>query len=284
MRRPVVLLTIVAAFVVALSMAVWIGARRQQREVSAEIDGLLRAAATDTPLAGVRELDSLPAPVARYLRWALPERSSIRVVRIQQVGTLRTDVQSDRWMESTAEQVATPAATGFVWNARVTIVPLLHVRVIDAFIEGRGSGRVTVLSAFTVSAAAGTPEMNSGSLHRLLAEAVWYPTALLPSPKLRWSPMDENTALATLTDHGVSVSLEFRFADTGEITGIYTPARWGTFGGGYQQRPWEGHFRNYQARGGIRVPTEGDVGWYFENEWHPVWRRTITSFEALPAN
>jgi hypothetical protein len=279
MRRLAVLLTIVAAFLVALSVAVWIGSHRQQRELSAEIDRLLRVA-PDATEASWSELDSLPAPVARYLRWALPERTSIRVVRIQQVGTLRTNVQSDRWMEFTAEQIAAPAATGFVWNARVTVVPLLHVRVLDAFVEGRGSGRVALLSAFTVSADAGTPEMNSGSLHRFLAEAVWYPTALLPSPKLRWSPIDGNTALATLTDHGISVSLEFRFTDTGEISGIYTPARWGAFGGGYQQRPWEGHFRNYHARGGIRVPTEGDVGWYSENEWHPVWRGTITSFEA----
>src|SRR5688572_7450692 len=42
-----------------------------------------------------------------------------------------------------------------------------------------GSGHVGLLSAFAVSAAAATPEMNSGSLHRYLAEAVWYPTALL---------------------------------------------------------------------------------------------------------
>lgn len=74
--------------------------------------------------------------------------------------------------------------------------------------------------------------------------------------------------------------LEFRFGDTGEVTGIYTPARWGTFGGRYHQRPWDGHFRNYQDRGGIRVPLEGDVGWYVEGAWHAVWRGTITSFEA----
>ena len=52
---------------------------------------------------------------------------------------------------------------------------------------------------------------------------------LLPSAALRWSAIDENTALATVTDNGVTVSLEFRFDDAGEVAGIYTPARWGTF-------------------------------------------------------
>jgi hypothetical protein len=62
------------------------------------------------------------------------------------------------------------------------------------------------------------------------------------------SPMTK--ALATLTNDRVSVSLEFRFGASGEVTGIYTPARWGTFAGGYKQVPWEGHFRDYRERDG----------------------------------
>ena len=124
------------------------------------------------------------------------------------------------------------------------------------------------------------PEVNSGSLHRFLAEAVWYPVALLPSPTLQWSPIDSTRALATLTDHGLSVSLEFRFGETGEVTGIYTPARWGTFGGAYEQRPWEGHFRNYEQRSGFWVPTQGDVGWYAGGEWRPVWEGTMLEFDV----
>jgi hypothetical protein len=77
-----------------------------------------------------------------------------------------------------------------VWNARVQVAPLVHVCVRDALIEGKGSGQVSLLSAFTMNAAADTPEMNSGSLHRYLAEAVWYPTALLPSSQLMWSALD----------------------------------------------------------------------------------------------
>jgi hypothetical protein len=76
------------------------------------------------------------------------------------------------------------------------------------------------------------------------------------------------------------VSLEFRFAETGEVTGIYTPARWGTFAGGYEQRPWEGHFYNYQVHDGIRVPSSGDVGWYVAEQWQPVWKGTMTAFSV----
>jgi len=269
---------VIAIIVIALAVATWVGSRRRQATLQAEVDRLIRAAAahpTEIP-AGDLTLDDVPAPVARYLRLALRSSTRIQQVRMHQVGTLRTDVSSGRWMPFEAEHIVVPPATGFVWNARVGVAPLLHVRVRDGLVEGRGSGQVSLLSAFPVSEDAGTPEMNSGSLHRFLAEAVWYPTALLPGARLTWTEMDATRALATLTAHDVTVSLEFRFAESGEVAGIYTPRRWGKFSGGYRQVPWEGHFRNFRERNGVVVPTEGDVGWYVDNEWHPVWRGTIT--------
>jgi len=119
-------------------------------------------------------------------------------------------------------------------------------------------------------------EMNSGSLHRFLAEAVWYPTALLPSAHLRWEPIDEARALATLTRDGISVSLEFRFSQDNEVVGIYSPGRWGLFDGGYKRVAWEGKFADYVKHDGVLVPTRGEVGWYTDGEWRSVWRGTVT--------
>ena len=270
----------VVTVVTVLVIGLWIGAHRQQRALSGQVDRLIHAAATaPEAAAGTQGLDAVPEPVARYLRWALRAKEHIQEVRIRQTGTLRTDVRSERWMPFEAEHIVVPPAIGFVWNARVRVAPLLHVGVRDALIEGRGSGQVSLLSAVTVSADADTLEMNSGSLHRYLAEAVWYPTALLPSPKLQWARIDADRALATLTDHNVSVSLEFRFAGNGEVSGIYTPGRWGKFPEGYRQAPWEGHFRDYRERDGIFVPSEGDVGWYVNNEWQAVWKGSITAFQ-----
>jgi hypothetical protein len=280
MTRRTVWLTAAGLLPASLALALWVGSRRQRRALATEVERLTQAAASRAPHAEIGDLDALPAPVARYLRWALPERRSMSLVRIGQRGTLRTDVRSDRWMAFEAAHLVAPGAIGFVWNARVSVAPLVHVRVRDAYIGGEGAGHVSLLSAFGIGGAGGTPEMNSGSLHRFLAEAVWYPAALLPGPALRWSPLGSNSAVATLTDHGTTVSLEFRFADTGEVTGIYTPARWGTFGAGYEQRPWEGHFRQYERRNGIRVPTEGDVGWYVDGEWQPVWKGAVVDFDV----
>jgi hypothetical protein len=273
------LLVAVLMLVVVVVAAMWMGSRRQRRAGKAQTDRLIQAAESLQPNLGT-DFDSLPEPVKRYLRFALPPAASIRLVRITQTGTLRTDVRSARWMPFDAQHVVAPGAVGFLWNARVEVAPLLHVGVRDGFIERHGFGEVCLLSAFTVSSDAGSPQIDSGSLHRFLAEAVWYPTALLPSSKLQWSGIDATRALATLTEHGVSVSLEFRFAETGEVTGIYAPARWAKFSGSYEQRPWEGHFRNYEQRAGMWVPREGEVGWYAGDHWHSVWKGTVVAFET----
>ncbi len=264
-------------FVAGLVLALWLGSRSQRRALSQLGDSLVGLSrARGATQVNPHDLVELPAPVARYFTRVLrQEQPIIQVARFTQTGTLRTGPKSDRWLKFEASQIVVPPSIGFLWDARVVMAPLLHVRVRDALIAGQGSGQVSFLSAVTVAAAGGNLEMNSGALHRFLAEAVWYPTALLPSAKLRWSAIDDDTALATLTDDGLTVSLQFRFNAAGEVAGIYTPARWGTFDGGYKQVPWEGHFRNYVNRGGFVVPSEGEVGWYVDGKWRSVWKGTI---------
>ena len=63
---------------------------------------------------------------------------------------------------------------------------------------------------------------------------------------------------------------------------IYTPRRWGKFAEGFQQVPWEGHFRSYEERHGVFVPTEGEVGWYVDGSYQPVWKGTISAFQLGP--
>ena len=75
--------------------------------------------------------------------------------------------------------------------------------------------RGAILGLVPVVNAADDPQLRAGALQRYLAESVWFPTALLPSEGLRWTPVDEAHARATLTDHGISVTLEFEFAPGG---------------------------------------------------------------------
>ena len=84
---------------------------------------------------------------------------------------------------------------------------------------------------------------------------------MLPSQGVVWSAIDDARALATLTDKDVTVSLEFRFNDAGDIIEVYTPARGRFVDGRYLPTPWAGRFRRHQDRSGMRIPLEGDVEW-----------------------
>jgi hypothetical protein len=273
------MLGVLSALLIAGVLAVWIGSTRQQRSLSLAVNNLLSHGGA-VPSLRLSAIDSQPPPVARYLRRVFPRGPvALGVVRLEQEGELRTEVDNPRWLPFRATHLVTPLAPGFVWSARVQMAPFTYVRVRDVLTGGRGSGQVALWSAFGISAAAGDLAMNSGSLHRFLAEAVWYPTALLPSPQLQWRGVNDSTALAILTDHDVTVSLEFRFNRADEVAAIYTPARWGTFHGKYQQRAWEGHFRKYQVHGDLVVPAEGEVGWYVDGQLQLVWRGRILSAE-----
>ena len=122
----------------------------------------------------------------------------------------------------------------------------------------------------------GKPQLNAGALQRYLAEAVWFPTALLPSQGVKWSAADDSTARATLSDCGTTVTLEFRFNDRGEIIEVFAPDRFREVKGRYEPTPWTGRFSNYQEREGVKIPLEGEVEWQVWGKPLPYWRGTIT--------
>ena len=245
--------------------------RRRSEDITRAARRLTQVALS-SPVHGGGRAAEVPAPVARYLQLALrTTRPPPRLVRIAQEGSLRTDVRSKRWMDFRAEHTVAPLAQAFVWNASVAAGPLVHVRVLDSLLDGVAESRVQLMSAVELDRVNGSVEVNSGSLHRYLAEAVWYPWVLIPGEHLAWTPVDARRALATLTVKGLSVALEFRFANSGEVVGVYTPARWGRFGQQYVQVPWEGEFREYREFDGFVLPSEASVGWHSGGELQWVW-------------
>lgn len=255
-----------------IAVATWIGSLRQAHATDEFIQQLSQPAKANCAV-DFAELDSLPEPVARYFRRALKDgQPCVQRARYRQRGQLRLGAERRRWMAFEAEQLVVPPTHGFLWNARVAALPLLHVRVLEGYVNGVGSGRVSLLSAFAIGQQQRADEMNAGALHHYLADAVWYPTALLPGAGVQWSAIDDRRALATLTDGGTTVSLEFRFSESGDVSGVFTPGRWGRVDGVFRRAPWEGHFSRYEERAGMRVPLESEAGWFVQDQWHAVWQ------------
>lgn len=219
----------------------------------------------------------LPTPVRRYFHHVLGTAARpISFVRIAQRGSLRTDAASTPWMPFSANHFPKPPQRKFCWDAKVQIAPFFHLRILDGYAEGVGTGRIQLFSVFTLASDQNSPELKSAALHRYLAESVWYPTALLPSAGVRWSPVDNRRALATLTNSGTAVSLEFRFNNACEVASVYTSGRYRRVRKGLVLSPWGGSFSHYCLRQGMRVPGRGEVGWYRDGKLEIVWRAEIT--------
>lgn len=218
----------------------------------------------------MEELTGLPLPVANYFRFVLqPGQALIRSARLRETGEFRSGAT---WSPFTAVHHVHTRPPGFVWDARIFMMPLLPVRVRDSYVAGAGAMRGQLAGLLPVVNESNRPDLDAGALFRYLAEAVWYPTALLPSQGVIWSALDDVSALATLTDGHTTVSLQFYFGEHGEIVRCYTPARFRDVNGQGVPTPWGGTYQAYKQVAGMRMPQAGEVAWFLPEGPLPYWR------------
>jgi hypothetical protein len=274
-KRTKIFLASVGLGAAGAGAALWSGAARWNAETARMVEKLERAArASETKTVSFSDFDDLPAPAARYFRFALKDgQPVVRTARIRHAGEFNLN---DKWIPFESEQHFSSHPPAFVWDAKMRTNPLIRVRVRDGYYGGQGSMTAKMFGLFTVvNADQRNEKLALGALLRFLAESAWQPTALLPTENLKWSAIDDNRALATLTDSGVTISLEFIFNESGEITGIFSPARFYEINGEYKPLPWAGRFWNYGRRGGMMIPLEGEVEWRLPEGPAPYWRGRI---------
>ncbi|HUF69715.1 MAG TPA: DUF6544 family protein [Longimicrobiales bacterium] len=269
-----VLLVLVAAVV---AVALIVGAKSLDAETRA-LRARLEAARVPVrpPTVDFRELPDLPDPVQRYFRTVLTDgQPMIAGVRVTHAGTFNMGEVTDRWKRFTSEQMIVGQRPGFDWNGRIAMMPGVTVHVHDAYVAGAGILHASLFGLFTVADVRGTGDVAEGELMRFLAEAAWYPTALLPSQGVRWEPVDDRSARATLTDGSLSVTMLFAFDESGLVETVRAEARGRIVSGEITRAPWEGRFWNYAERDGMRVPLEGEVAWLLADGPKPYWRGRI---------
>jgi hypothetical protein len=280
------ILIAVVAILLCIGIAVVIGAWRweqQSRHMRAQLDSAQRAIQPAT--FNAKELDGLPAPVARYFRRVLKDgQPIIAAAFIKHTGTFSMSETEDTWAPFTSTQRVVTHRPGFDWDARIHVAPGLKVYVHDSYIDGVGILHASLMGLYTVANIRGTPEVAQAELMRFLPEAAWYPTRLLPSQGIKWEAVDDTSARATLNDGDVSVTLVFKFGKDDLIASARADARSRTVGATVVQTPWEGRFWNYERHDGMLVPTDGEVAWLLPTGRKPYWRGHVESiqFEFAP--
>lgn len=267
------------AVVVILAVTIWgLGQWRRSAKTSALLDKL--EATQSGAIAerfNLQELQGLPEPVARHQRQVLPEGTPIiRAVEVVHRGTFNMSQTGEQWKPFTSRQHVVTHPPGFVWDGRVSMAPALDVHVHDAYVGGEGILEPAILGLFTLVKLRDRGDVARGELMRFMAEAAWYPTALLPSQGMQWEPIDASSARATLVDGEIRLSMTFHFGADGLLDTIRAESRGRTVGDQVIPTPWEGRMSNYQRRDGLLIPHDGEVVWLTPEGRLPYWRGTIT--------
>jgi len=272
------LFSILITVPIAIVSAVSVGRLLQRRRATRHRNELRRLATTDrSRTVTTDDFEDLPNPVRDYFANVLDEgQQYVETVTLKQTGELRPGDSESAWKPFTATQYITTDPPGFFWDATVRFWPLVDIHIGDRYCDGDGHARVSALGLVPLGGDDTNPELNRGELLRYLAEAVWYPTALLPSHGVEWDPVDERTATATLESGDTSATLTFHFTDDDEVSKVHAEQRPRRVDDRYEPTPWTGRWHDYQIRNGMRVPTAGEVIWQLPDGEMEAWRGRLT--------
>jgi hypothetical protein len=223
--------------------------------------------------------------VRRYFRAVLKDgQPIITAVTIDIAGTFNMSATAAQWKPFTSRQRVITRRPGFLWDAKIALLPGVTVRVVDSYIAGKGLLRATVQGLFKMAEQQGDGDIARGEFMRWFAEVLWYPTALLPGQGVRWEAVDNRSANATVVDGPLSLTLLFRFNEAGLIASFRAEARGGMVGDKLVMAPWEGIWSNYQTVDGVQVPFTGEVAWMRPEGRKPYFIGTVSAlaFEFSP--
>ena len=249
------ILKFTAIIIVILVIAIFIGEIISKLQFAKEIETLFSLSGNISNQAyNPTQIEDLPTPVKRYFNYSLNEgQKYISYLRLKHGGKFRTQ-PNQKWMTIKGEEYFTAEKPGFVWFGKV---PLVSAK--DSYYNGEGNLKIKLLSTIKLADAKGK-EFDQGEIIRWLAEAPLFPTALLPSEKIKWEPIDNNSSKAILTDKNITVEGIFHFNEQGQI--IEFNAKRYKDGDAFED--WGGYYRDYREIDGIKIPFSIEVVWHLE--------------------
>jgi hypothetical protein len=222
------------------------------------------------------ELDGLPDPVRRYLRASIAPGT--RLATAARLG-MRGQIKLGRWIPFQGEELLAPHL-GFHWSARAAGV----VGGFDRYADGEGQLRWKLLGVLPLMTASG-PDLSRSAAGRVVGEAMWVPTALLPRFGVEWSVADDHHLTARWRIDTHQAALELVIDDQGRLRqGVFQrwgdPDRTGSFG----LHPCGGAATAYATFGGVSVPSGGRAGWFYGTDrWAEgeFFRYQLTALELV---
>jgi hypothetical protein len=272
-----IVLWALALIVSAVGLTATINSHRFARSVGAEARVLWTAKPVGEPESRIA-VQSLPAPVQRYLRLAgVESRRAVRSARLRHVGTM-TLSPGAKPVAIRGRQYLSADPPGFVWWGRVRLAPGAWIDARDRVIGGVAGMKVMVESTKTLQDVTG-PELDQGALVRMLGEMTWVPTAFVDGRYVTWEALDDARARARLRVNGRQVTAIFEFGADGMPARV-TAERYRDLGGGKSAlTPFVGTIAEWRQVDGLRVPFRVEGSWILEGQMYTFAQFQVESIE-----
>ncbi|WP_156929202.1 DUF6544 family protein [Marichromatium purpuratum] len=251
------------ALIMVSAAVILLGVTRWQRMTVALVEQLEAARRAVTPRTfECDELQGLPEPVQAYFNAVLSScQPLVATAEIAQEGKVDLGRARTRWIPFRARQHVFLSRPGWLWDARLRWLPGLGLFAHQGLLAGIGVARYKLFGLIPVVRSREEAAGASSELTRFLAEAVWYPTRLLPSQGVNWEAIDGRHARAILDDDSIGVEVVFTFDDGGLVRVARAQTRERRVGGTRIETPWEMRFWEYRAHGGMLIPVQYEMAW-----------------------
>lgn len=268
---------IVAAVVTGMGLLRLTDTRLENRVWSA-----LAAKAKDEPQRfDPAMLADLPEPARRYLAQAIAPGTPLRhVAVIEMAGSFDLgSAEAPNGAPMVAEQILAGPA-GFVWKMRSG-----PVSGSDGLGPEGSWTRFRLFGLLPVARNGFDEDHRRSAFARAVAEAAfWSPASVLPGPGIRWEAAGPDTARLTVTQDGLTQSVDLTLDAGGQPRSMVMP-RWSNANPDkiWQIQPFGAEFGAMADFGGYHLPVEVDAGNFFGTPaWFAFFRARVTAISFLP--
>lgn len=210
------------------------------------------------PVVTEADLDPLPSPVQRYLRFVgVVGQPQVRNYRIRFSGRIRSAADAS-WMAFTGEQhsFTDEPKRLFMMDATMKGVP---VDVFHSYIDGEARMQVKVLSLYPMVDAGGFDFTTAETVTIFNDMCVIAPATLI-DPDITWREIDDKTVEGTFANLGHTIHALLYFDDSGALVNFTSEDRPALAPDGKTLIPqrWSTPLKDYRKFGPYRLASHGD--------------------------
>jgi len=219
---------------------------------------LQRVEALPTEILTEADLQPLPEPVQRYLRYAgVLNQPKVKNVRIVFDGKMRDKGKDYFPFRSEQYNFFDEPTRLFFMKAKMfgITVPAYH-----KYSNAQATMDVKLFGLFPVVKQSGEI-MNKTETVTLFNDMCLMAPATLIDNRIQWQAIDNNSVKATFSNHGIAITAILYFNDRGQLINFLSNDR--TAIADMKQYPFSTPVSDYQNINGINVMTYGEAVWHY---------------------